>query len=913
LTEAIDMTAARARYLWKPLSWKPVAAGLALFACGKDANEPREGPTTIAIVAGGVQQGVVGEPLDTPLTVRITDHRTAPVSGVEVRFWIIDQNNGQVAPEFDTTDVDGLARSVWTLGTFSGYTLHALATAAGLDTVIFTAAPEPGPPAEVVFIAGDSQSAVVGTALDSEVVARVRDQYGNVVPSATVDFAITAGTGQVVPTTTPTDSHGLVRAVWTMGANPGYDTLSATAGGATGYLGAEAHPAPSVDSVALGITHTCRLHKTGQTSCWGWNFSGEVGSGDTAKVFTPQVLSGAPQFHSITAGGYHSCGLTAPSQLYCWGTMQTLLGLAPTAQVFPQTFASVSAGWNFMCGTNADHQGFCWGDNAAGQLGNTSVSTSPVPLPVSGGLRYRHVGAGISHACGLTTNGRAHCWGSGPVGRAEWPNLEPFRSLRFVSIAVGWEANCGLTLSGEAWCWGGGDPGRISSPVRFTSLAAGGDAFCGVASTGAGYCWGHNHDGQLGDNTQTDRPTPGPVSGGLVFSSIHMGQIHACGVTPTEELHCWGGGGDVFLGIGETDLRRAPAAVLGGLQFTSVTAGDRFTCGVTTAEAAYCWGWNATNRLGDGTDAFRVVPTAVTGGFTLSQMSLGQDVACGVTTSAVGICWGANNTGQLGRGDIGPPQATPAPVSGGLTLAEIGPGNWHTCARTTGGAAYCWGENTSGQIGDSSLIPRTTPVPVAGGHSWLRVRAGANFSCGRTTGGWARCWGAVNALGNGGVERAVPDSVHLGVPLTSLAVSSTSIGVCGVGSNQATYCWGNGEAGQLGDGSTLALALTPVPVAGGHVFQDVGVGRAHACGLTAAGVAYCWGDNSRGSLGDGTLISHTTPVAVTGGHVFSQLAVGDAHVCGLDATGAAWCWGENYQGQLGIGVAATSLTPVRVE
>lgn len=903
----------RGPYRLQPLLWKPVPVLLLLLACAEDANQPREGPRAIDIVAGGVQQGVVGQPLDTPITVQITDHRGAPVSGVEVRFWINDQDGGQVAPELDTTDVDGLARAVWTLGTFAGYPLHALASVAGLDTVFFTATPEAGPPAEVVFIAGDSQSAVIGTALDSEVVARVRDQYGNAVPLVTVDLAVTAGSGQVLPAAYPTDSQGLVRAVWTMGASPGYDTLSATAAGATpGYIGAEAHPAPAVDSVALGITHTCRLDGTGQTSCWGWNFAGEVGSGDTAKVFTPQVLAGAPQFQAITAGGFHSCGLTAQSQLYCWGTMQTLLGLSPAPQLFPQTFASVSAGWNFMCGTTAEGQGFCWGDNAAGQLGNGSTPASPVPLPVNGGLRYRHVGAGISHACGLTSNGRAHCWGTGPIGRSAWPGLEPFRSLRFVSIAVGWEGNCGLTLGGEAWCWGGGDPTRINSPVRFTRLAAGGDAFCGVATTRAGYCWGHNHNGQLGDNTQTDRTTPAPVSGGLVFSSIHMGQIHVCGVTQNEELHCWGGGGDVFLGIGETDLRPAPSAVLGGLQFASVSAGDRFTCGVTTAGAAYCWGWNVTNMLGDGTDAFRVVPTAVTGSFTLTQVGAGQDVACGVTPSAVGICWGDNSTGQLGRGNTGPPQASPAPVSGGLTLAEITAGSWHTCARATGGAGYCWGDNNSGQIGDSTLIPNSSPVLVAGGHSWVRVRAGSNFSCGLTTGGWAKCWGAVNALGNGGVERTLPDSVHLGVALTSLAVSSTSIGVCGVGSDQVTYCWGNGEAGQLGDGST-DLTLTPVPVAGGHVFQDIGVGRAHACGLTAAGAAYCWGDNSRGSLGDGTLTSHTTPVAVTGGHVFSQLAVGDAHVCSLDAAGTAYCWGENYQGQLGIGVAATSLTPVRVQ
>lgn len=804
-----------------------------------------------------------------------------------------------------------MARSVWTLGTIAGRTSTVQAWAVGLDTVMFQATTVVGGPSQFLVISGDSQAALIGAPLDSDVVFRVEDQFGNPVSASLVTFAITAGGGQVAPITISTDSDGLARATWKVGPNPGYDTLSATVSGLPVIrIGAEAHPAPPLDtSYGLGSTHTCRLDGMGQAFCWGLNFHGEVGSGDTLSAFTPRAVVTQARFAKIAAGPFHNCALTAQSGLYCWGTMgSTLLGLSPTAQVFPQTFNSIAAGTDFMCGLTGQGQAFCWGQNVAGQLGDGTTTPHPSPVPVSGAFRFRQISAGPGHACGLTTNGRVHCWGNSGPGPAA------LGELRFVGLAVGELGDCGLTLNGEAWCWNPGSPTLISSILHFSSLSVGGKASCAVTVAGVGFCWGMNDNGELGDGTLVSRTNPAPVQGGVVFSSIHVGaDVHACGVTVNNELYCWGGGETVAMGVGENMRRRTPTPVLGGHQFTSLSAGDRFTCGIMVGGTALCWGLNATGELGDGTFEEQTLPAVVAGSYGFTQLSAGTTIACGVTSSAAAVCWGDNSSGQGGMGSTGPARSIPTPIGGGLAIGNITAGRLHACATTTTNTGYCWGDNTSGELGDSTTATRLSPVPVKSPDQWSIIRAGVQSSCGITTGGWGKCWGTQLALGNGGIDRNFPDSIRIGITLSDIATSGTISNACGIGSDLVAYCWGNGDVGQLGDGSVVGGVTTPVPVAGGHTFQEIGVGNGFACGLTGSGTLYCWGTNSGGQLGDGTLLQQTVPIAVSGGLLFSHLTVGSTHSCALNSSGTAFCWGDNYNGQLGIGVSAVFRTPVRVQ
>jgi alpha-tubulin suppressor-like RCC1 family protein len=239
--------------------------------------------------------------------------------------------------------------------------------------------------------------------------------------------------------------------------------------------------------------------------------------------------------------------------------------------------------------------------------------------------------------------------------------------------------------------------------------------------------------------------------------------------------------------------------------------------------------------------------------------------SCGVTAAGAAYCWGDNQEGELGNGDylLRAHQVSPVPVAGGLSFASVSTGILHTCGVTVTGAAYCWGLNGSGQLGSGTgALNQFAPGLVAGGQTFVAVSVGHVHTCGVTTGGSA-------------------------------------------------YCWGGNDHGQLGDGGTVQQ-VTPVPVTGGLTFRVVRTGGEATCGLTPAGAAYCWGSNLSGGLGDGTTTDRYNPTPVAGAIAFADVGVGGGFSCGVTAAGAAYCWGANNYGQLGNGSTTNSLVPVRV-
>lgn len=342
--------------------------------------------------------------------------------------------------------------------------------------------------------------------------------------------------------------------------------------------------------------------------------------------------------------------------------------------------------------------------------------------------------------------------------------------------------------------------------------------------------------------------------------------------------------------------------------FATLSVGGIHTCGTTAAGIAYCWGWNSRGQLGDGTSGTeRWRPVRVVGGVRFAVVSAGDRYTCGLTAAGAAYCWGLNGWGQLGDGTT-VERSTPVLVAGGLRFTAISTGFRHTCAVTAERVAYCWGLNGAGHLGDGTTTDQSTPVRVAGGVALTAVSAGDFHTCGVTAAGAAYCWGANGdgQLGDGTTAgRSTPMRVMGSASFA--AVSAGGFHSCGLTSEGAASCWGANAEGQLGDGTTTNRS-SAVPVAGGVRFATVSAGFVHTCGATTEGVVYCWGLNDQGQLGDGSTTNRLRPVQVSGEVRFAVVHAGGSgqalgyHTCGVTATGAAYCWGQNARGQLGAGI-----------
>lgn len=370
----------------------------------------------------------------------------------------------------------------------------------------------------------------------------------------------------------------------------------------------------------------------------------------------------------------------------------------------------------------------------------------------------------------------------------------------------------------------------LSASVMLASSGA--DYSCMVLTLGRGYCWGQDALGQLAAASAT-----------TCFDSAS-----------TTNLPC----------------ALSPIAMSGGIRWTAISAGGSVACGLNTASKAFCWGDNTFGEMGIGAaGGGGGTPTAVAGALTFTAIAAGAQHVCGVATGSRIFCWGNDAVGQLGDTGI-VNSTTPIPVDSAgvvMSFASVTTGAAHTCALKAGGAAYCWGDNTFGQLGTGTAASHSTPVNVAGGLVFSALTAGATHTCGLTTGG-------------------------------------------------AAFCWGDDTFGELGNGASGSTQASPVAVSGGHAFTELSAGDGFTCGLSGTTV-YCWGSNADGQIGAGASVlggMFTAPSAVVTSLTFAYVSAGKRHVCGIVAKGVATaCWGSNIFGALGNALqAATSGTPVIV-
>jgi alpha-tubulin suppressor-like RCC1 family protein len=393
--------------------------------------------------------------------------------------------------------------------------------------------------------------------------------------------------------------------------------------------------------------------------------------------------------------------------------------------------------------------------------------------------------SGVEETCGIV-NQKTYCWGSGVYGRLG--NGSTATSLTPVEVS----RQAGILA------------GRVD-----TNIAVGVEMACNIAS-GRAFCWGANTSGKLGNNSTLNSTVPVAVVTTTGMSDqlkqIAAGHDHVCALTVGGDVYCWGANALGQLGIGSitaqslTPVRVAGIGTYVGRPVTNLATAifSDSTCAIATTGSgprAFCWGYNQAGQLGDGTTTTRTTATpvdtsGVLSGKTVTDISIaaaGSDGTLGHTcavASGLAYCWGTGTDGALGNNSTAnslvPVAVYTAGVLSAKTVLEVNLGVWHACVTardaSSNVAAYCWGQNASGQLGNNTTTNSSVPVAVSvlsgglQGHVISALKGGGNRGC--------------------------------------------------VIADNTTYCWGLNYIGQLGDGTTTTRT---VPTVASFLVQKVPV------------------------------------------------------------------------------------------
>ena len=711
-------------------------------------------------------------------------------------------------------------------------------------------------------------------------------------------------------------------------------------------------------SLAAGDGSSCLL-AGGTVECWGQNTYGELGNGTTkhSKVPVPITVAGTPlagqTISQVAVGDGIGCALTTAGAVSCWGgdgfsrvgSASVTKSLVPVAVdtsgvLSGSTVSQISAKRWHVCVLTSDSVIACWGYNGSGQLGDGSTTSrsTPVAVNVSGtplsGKTISSIDVGGSSSCAVATDGTVGCWGensNGQLGNGTTTSSS-------VPVAV--------TTAGTALA--------TKTP---TQVAVGHTHACVRNSDGSVACWGQGANGALGrgstasSTTAVAVTTAGTPLEGKVVAAIDAATYATCARLTDGGLACWGNNQSGQLGTGSASLTSNIAVSvatagtpLAGLAITKVAMGAFHMC-AAAGEVVACWGQNRYGALGDGTSGMSPVPAATVSGAlsgaTTLEVDLNQDDGCARTSANVVACWGDNASSQLGVGGTTDSPVAVAVASAGTPLASSAPvdlavGSVHACAALADGSVVCWGSNGSKALGRAALTTNVAAVETSGsalaGKTVTKVVAGGSFTCALTSEGKVACWGSgpSGALGNGGTSTTpVPTAVTTsGTPLegkTVIDLVAGSASVCALASDSTLACWGSNTFGNLGTG-TKTSSLVPVGVTKtgtpleGKTITAIGAGESDTvCAATTDGALACWGDNSYGSIGDGTTTARSVPTAVVTagtplqGKVVAEVSPGYIHTCARTTDGVLACWGNDGAGSVGSDIdSGDRLVPTAV-
>lgn len=851
-------------------------------------------PADPKLVVGTAHEfGPPGTTFSQPVTIKLKyqPSQLSPTAA-PIRFRL-HRYSGSAWQEVTGSTVDTATKTV--SGQTSSFSMYA---------VVETAAPVP-----VATVTVDPLAPTVAVGDSVQLSATTKDAQGNTLTGRTVTWSSNT------PNVATVSSDGKVQAV-----APGTATIIATSETKTGQATVTVPDAGPValNTLSVGVDHTCAIGTDQAVYCWGDNKYGELGDGTDADRAVPTKAAVSGQFVMVGTGNHLTCALEKSGSVWCWGSNEygalgnagsTTLNRVP-AQVSGLSATAIAVGATHVCALLNGGAVSCWGNNGSGQIAqSTGVASSSLPHQVSGVPALVAITAGGRMTCGIADLGKVWCWGAdkGDLGIGSGNGAQPIPTL-------------------------------VNTAVQFRQLSAGASSVCGIGSDQGLYCWGSNFNGTVGDGTTMTRSGPVAIGAGMQWRMASVGLSgHACAVTTSDQVYCWGRNYEGQIGNGSYTDVLVPTAVPG--TGTVVAAGETTTCRLDATGQASCWGRNRDGNLGNGEFDYSTVPVRVQTSLIARDISTSEAGACLITDTQAMRCWAISEAATT-------PTTTFAPDS----FRVISMGITHRCAvrlttdSSTTRTVVCWGNNNYGQLGSSGANFQTDPTPIAETSKYTMLAAGWTQTCGITEGRRLFCWGQNRNLFNqlpaerggqglawtsvtgrwqvtcGTVDTPTKDAycwTYLDPPALESqsqrwnAMVAGRNHVCGVAESGLAYCRGKADYGQLGDGSSTDRSVLGA-VSGGHQFVQLVAGESFSCGLTAGGDVFCWGDNDRGELGDGTTLDRSTPVQVLGGVKFSRLGAGGFYMCAVTAAGEAYCWGSNEGSQLGIGRRDDVAQPVTV-
>ena len=313
------------------------------------------------------------------------------------------------------------------------------------------------------------------------------------------------------------------------------------------------------------------------------------------------------------------------------------------------------------------------------------------------------------------------------------------------------------------------------------------------------------------------------------------------------------------------------------------------------------WGNNLTGQLGDGTTTARGSPGSTVGsGITWKQISCGYQISSGIKTDGTLWTWGDNTYGQLGDSTTVGKSSPITTAGGGSTWKQVSCGKFHIAAVKSDGSLWTWGGNFNGELGGGAVGSRSSPATVAGGgFNWKQVFAiGTNTSAVKTDGTlWNWGYGGSGFLGNGATADQSSPVTTAGGGTTWIQTSAFAA----IKSDGTLWTWGYNATGLLGDGTTTDRSSPVTTSGGGTNWKQVSSSGYHTLGIKTDGTLWAWGDGAGGKVGDNTTSVRSSPVTTAGGGTnWKQVSAGVNFSLGIKADGILWSWGNDTYGQMGI-------------